>query len=334
MTTSARRGSAAAARRLRTQLTADTRPAPLSPELTGIVDGFLPRPPLAAQWPQLRPVVVEVLARSQIRGTDSFRKYLTHLGYFLAWAHGQGLPVAADTVVRHHTEEYTRVGMSDSSAKSRADRRARLRWLADQVNPQQTPDKGITVPRPTIKPPYSEPEMSQLVRVALTQPTAERSRKAALCIGLGAGAGLDSADLRGLRAAHIHDRGEDGVTIQVPGRTPRTVPVLARFEDLVRHGCNDMPRDALLLGRVEDRRNLAANALADVIVLGQCPRIEQSRLRSTWLATQLRAAVPLAALLQAAGLRSARTLPDLLPYLPPLHPADAERALRRGGSST
>ena len=60
-------------------------------------------------------------------------------------------------------------------------------------------------------------------------------------------------------------------------------------------------------------------------------RIEQSRLRATWLARLMTAAVPLQVVLTAAGLRSARTLADLLPHLPT--DADAHSVLRGAGSA-
>jgi hypothetical protein len=49
--------------------------------------------------------------------------------------------------------------------------------------------------------------------------------------------------------------------------------------------------------------------------------IEASRLRNTWLVAAMCAALPMADLLRAAGLRSARTIGDLLPYCPDADPA-------------
>lgn len=323
-----RRPSAAAARRLRGDLAAVAQRDRLPAHLGELLDGFQPRRELGDQWPRLRPVVEEVMTRSRIRTRNSFHKYLTHVGYFLVWAGAQGLPVDPATVVRTHVDEYCRVGMPTSSEKSRADRRARLRWLADQVNPSQAPDRGVPVARPSIKPPYTIAEMAHLVRVASTQPSAEKARQASLCIGLGAGAGLDAPDLRRLRREHITDDASGGLTVHVPGGNPRNVPVMHRYATLVRYGVAGIDPGQLLLGRVEERRNITGHAMAELVTLGDCPRIEQSRLRATWLATLMSQPVPLGVLLNAAGLRSARTLPDLLPYLPTADPCDASQALR------
>ena len=221
MTTKPRRVSAAAARRLRTEISTPPPAAALPAELEALLLEFGPGAPLNASWPRLRPVVAETLGRSRIRGTDSFRKYLTHLGYFLMWAEAQELPLAVATVVRAHTDEYTRTGMTASSEKSRADRRSRLRYLADQVNPHQAPDKGVTISRPVVKAPYTATEVAQILRVTATQPTPRQVRIAAVCVGLGLGAGLDSADFRGLRGEHIVDDPAGGLLV-ARARTDRS----------------------------------------------------------------------------------------------------------------
>jgi hypothetical protein len=283
--------------------------------LQQIVDRFRPQGPLAQHWDLVRPTVTQTLARSTLRGEATFRKHLTHLGYFVAWTAQQGLPLSPATVTRANVDEYTRIGMPHASGKSRADRRARLRWLADQINPGQAPDTGVPVARPSIRPPYIPEELATIRRVAQTQPTARQRRNLSTCVALGAGAGLDSADLRHLRSEHIVDCGAGGFLVHVPGLKARTVPVLASFEPLLRAAVLERPSGELLLGRREDRRNIAARAVSAAVLLGDCPRIVQSRLRASWLAELMRHRVPLAVIMRAAGLRSARTLGDLLPHL-------------------
>jgi hypothetical protein len=303
-----------------------------------MIDDFSPGPPISRIWPQVRSVVAEILAGSVVRGNDSFRKHLTHLGYFYAWASEHDLPLTAATLTRTNIEEYARTGMPDSTPKSRSDRRSRLRRLADRVHPEQSTGPHVEIERPRIRPPYTETQVQALVRTAWNQPSSERTRKAALCVGLGLGAGLDSSDFRGLRRQHIHieraDRGDGSLRAQVTvpgtatGSRTRIVPIRTEYVDLVARGVEGLGGDQLLLGRVEDRRNLAANALADVVVLGDCPRIEQSRLRATWLAALLMQPVRLDVVMAAAGLRTARTLPDLLPHLPAMDEAAAATVLR------
>jgi hypothetical protein len=339
-TRTGRRPNATRARRHR-QAALDARGgAALAPELAQALAQFRPHGPAAADWATLRPAVGDILARSRVRGADSFRKHLTHVTHFLRWATERDLPATAETLTREQVEEYARTGMTGSTAKSRADRRARLRRLADQLHPDTAVPAPI--PRPPIKPPYTGRELAQICRIARTQPTAAQRRALAACVGLGAGAGLDSTDLRHLRRQHIHPlaqcrtpghlghldprTGPDGAVliVHVPGARARSVPVRrGELTDLVLAGLDGLADDQLVLGRDEDRRNIAARAIGDATLLGDAPRIEQSRLRATWLAHLLRGRLPLPTQLRAAGLASARTLVDLLPHLDPPHdPAD------------
>jgi hypothetical protein len=87
------RPSAAAARRMRNAFpTTSPAPAELPQELEAVIERFKPKAPLVQEWRTLRPVVRQVLAQSAVRGPDSLRKHLTHLGYFYAWAAQRDLP--------------------------------------------------------------------------------------------------------------------------------------------------------------------------------------------------------------------------------------------------
>ena len=62
--------------------------------------------------------------------------------------------------------------------------------------------------------------------------------------------------------------------------------------------------------------------------------IDTYRLRSTWLVALMCSPLPLACLLAAAGLRSARTLTDLLPHCPDPDATDVEILLHLAGHTT
>lgn len=311
--------TAAAARRLRADLIAQHREDQLPPDFLDYLGGtYRPSAAVHTTWRAVEPLVRESLARSAVRGTESLKKHVTHLANFWTWALHQGLPLNVDaSLTRKHVDDYARIGMTTSTAKSRADRRSRLRALADAVHPEQAPGKGVTLPRQTMKPPYTPTEMSTIRRVVQVQPTIEKRRQLCLCVGLGAGAGIDSADLRQLSGDHVRDCGELGITVIVPGsqtREPRQVTVLREYEALVRVGTAGTEPSALLLGRKADRRNVAGAVFERASIVGDVPHLEQSRLRSTWLTTLMMRPVPLAVILHAAGLRSARTILELLPY--------------------
>jgi hypothetical protein len=136
-----------------------------------------------------------------------------------------------------------------------------------------------------------------------------------VCFGLGRGAGIDSPDLKLLGTTHIDDRGEDGICVHVPGARARTVWLLRSYEQLVRRGLVGLRPGQFLIGGVKYRRNVAAAIYADAILLGSLPKIEQSRLRSTLLSELITQPVPVAVIMTAAGLKTTRTLFDLLPHI-------------------
>lgn len=283
---------------------------------------YQPKGKVADKWSTIAPLVVASLTASNIRGLESLRKRTTDLAHFWVWQLAQQPQATATALTRATVEDYCRRGMPQSTDKSQADRRARLRNIADAIHPEQAPVKGTSLCRASVRPPYTAQEMAGLRRVAQVQPTAEKKRQLCLCVGLGAGAGIDSADLKLLHGRHVVDLGDAGIEVRVPGKRGRTVVVLREYEELVRLGVAGVRPNQLLLGRNPDRHNVAARIFERAAIYGAVPRPEQSRLRSTWLATQMGRPVPLGALMRAAGLTSARTLTDLLYYVE----ADAAQA--------
>ncbi len=331
---SPRKITAAEVKRRRQEIVAELH-APSVPLPAAFVEwlhnGYQPGLSLRPTLSQLLPLVESSLAESTIRGDESLRKHTTHLAYFWSWALERGLaPDVRATVIRVHVDEYCRVGMAGSSERSRGDRRSRLRKIADEINPESAPGKPVSVPRPSIRPPYPFAVMPEIVWAVQIQPTAERKRKGCLCVGLGAGAGIDSADLKLLALPHVDDRGKDGILINVPGDRKRTVAVLREYEPLVRAGLVGLSRKQLLLGREPGRHNVASRVFDDLALDPALPHLEQSRLRSTWLATLMCRPVPLAVIVAAAGLTSGRTLFDLIPFI---DAATDPSLLRDGGQA-
>jgi hypothetical protein len=71
-----------------------------------------------------------------------------------------------------------------------------------------------------------------------------------------------------------------------------------------------------LVGHESGGRNSPAAALDRGIWHG-APSVCASRLRATWLADLLTEPIPLAMILRAAGLQSARTISELMPHIDP-----------------
>ncbi|WP_344192677.1 hypothetical protein [Pedococcus aerophilus] len=311
--------SAAQAKRRRQELLEQKAgaPTPLPADFVHYVENvYKPRGPVVPRWEQVRPLVLLSLLGSNVTGTKSLKQHVTHVGHFWVWALKHGHPAdCRTTLTRSNVDEYTRVGMPNCKEKSRSDRRSRLRGLADHHNPADVPFKGVSISRAGIRPPYTQDEIDKICRVAKVQPTAEMRRKMCLCVAMGAGAGIDSPELKLLQRDHVLDEGECGIALCVPGPRARKVTVLREYEDLLREGLKGLTGSALLLGRLSNRHNVASDVFARATLLGSVPHLEQSRLRSTWMATLMTRPVPLAVLMDAAGVRTAGTLVELVPYL-------------------
>jgi hypothetical protein len=164
------------------------------------------------------------------------------------------------------------------------------------------------------------------------------AQRVAVCaaIALGAGAGLDTTDLRGLTPAHITTTTLPDCTsvtlVTVPGPRARTVPLRAAFTDLLRvaleaHTALGKGQHDLLIGRKPDRVNIMRPLTSRArTAAGEPIEVHQARLRNTWMVAAMCAPVPLAELMRAAGIISPRPVENLLAHCPTL-PQDAITAV-------
>lgn len=330
----ARRRRKPSARQMRLAVAAanaerETRAASLPESMrTYIREDYIPlEAAVRPHWDQLKGAVEATLASSSVRGEDSMRKHVTHLTYFFHWARTVALPLAPTTLTRPNVGRYDSEVLVEAGGSTRQTRRSRLMAMADQIHPDEAPVKGPPLAHRSVAPPYSLSEMAVIRRVAQVQPTRQLVRQLCLLVGLGAGAGIDSTDIKRLRESDVTDHGPDkGIEVHVTNlrrsrdntekRNRRTVWVLREYEDMVRIGLEGARRGHLLLGRDAERANVAASVFARAVLSKEVPELAQARLRSTWLATHLQRTTPLNVLLQAAGLTTARTLVDLLEHLP------------------
>ncbi|TWH03138.1 hypothetical protein L615_001200000070 [Nocardioides sp. J9] len=267
---------------------------------------------------QVRPFLVAAITASDYTGAELVRKYCNHLAQLACFALDRGVALQVEKLLTtEFIDEYIRVGMAQGSDHNRAERRRRLLALARNANPgPDAPPRLTPVGHSSVKPCYTPTEMALILRASKVQPSQARQRDLAIVVALGAGAGLDSIDIRDLRTDHIEDLGERGILIHVQGPRPRTVVLRARYEALLRKAIENLQPGQLLIGRKQDRRNTAARA-TERAALHNVPHIEPARLRATWLADLMTDTIPIAVILKAAGLKSARTLSELQPHLGP-----------------
>lgn len=331
-----KRPSMAAVARHLAEVEARPKTREMPAELTAVIDNYRPATVSGATMTKVRPFLHAAIAASALRGAESVRKHCNHLTQLACFALTRGVPLeVAPVLTTAFIDEYIRVGMAEDADHLRAERRRRLLAMATTVNPgPDVPARLTPVGHSAIKACYSPAELAVITRVCRVQPTEARQRDLAIVVALGAGAGLDSVDMRALRTDHVEDLDDAGVLVHVQGPRPRTVALRVRYEELLREAVAGLPAGALLLGHKEDRRNTAARA-TERAALHNIPHIEPARLRATWLADLMTDSIPLAVILKAAGLKSARTLSELQPHLAPwlehkgLNPSEA---VLRGGS--
>ena len=198
--------------------------------------------------------------------------------------------------------------------------RANLRFLARAVVPALAPaDRPL--PRERAKAPYSPAQIDGYLALAAAQPTAARRMRAAGLVCLGAGAGLIRADLRAVRGTDITCR-SGGVLVQVSGRRPRAVPVLARYHQPLLAAAAFAAAGLVTGGSDPARRNVTTPLTRALAGGTGLPRLDTSRLRATWLA-DCADRIGLAAFMHAAGITCSQRLGDLLATLNPGTEADA-----------
>lgn len=327
---------------------ADTSPPELIPagELTGeiaaAVDAFRPVGPAARTWPVTQDWC-RALARAYSPETaNAARSACTHIAGLLNWMvssphapGGAGLNLARLLTVGLCEAYDTHLASSGAPDGTRATVRSVLRRAIYRATPvEQRPAKIAYQP---VAAPYTAAECAALARLARNQPSDVLIREMCAIVGLGLGAGLDARDLRTLAPEQISEcstsSGEPLLLVTVLGERARVVPVRSRYEPLVRralelHQKAGRGRRAPLVGVKVDRRNVGSTVTGRAVTAtGTGVDIDLRRLRNTWLVEVMCAPVPLSVLLGAAGLRSARTLCDLLPHCPTADPEQVRELL-------
>ncbi|MHB1519183.1 MAG: hypothetical protein ACYCVN_13375 [Acidimicrobiales bacterium] len=224
-----------------------------------------------------------------------------------------GLDLLPDVLLHPSViERFILVGATGFSSPGQRTLRTNLRYVAARLERGSAPCP-TPLPRERAKPPYSDAEISAYLALASAQSTSARRHRAAGLICLGAGAGLIGADLRSVRGTDVMAR-SGGVVVDVGGRRPRVVPVLACYHPLLLASAG-FAGDGYLIGRSDpNRHNVTTPLISSLSGGSDLSRLETSRLRSTWLA-DVAEALGLNAFMSAAGITCSQRLGDLVASL-------------------
>jgi integrase len=273
-----------------------------------------PAPPQGAAFAR------QVVSQAAPAGRDRAKNLLWAAGKLAGWAIPLGLEPAPAVLLHPSVTGRFTAHAPGLSGPARRTLRTNLRFIARRVVPHLDP-ADAPLPRERAKAPYTAAEIAGFLALADAQPTLARRMRGAAMVCLGAGAGLIRSDLRAVRGTDICQQ-PGGVIVQVHGRRPRAVPVLAHYHAPLLAAAA-FAGEHLLTGGTGPARHNVSNPLTRSLTGGSgLPPLEGSRLRATWLAdcAQL---IGLPVFLHAAGITCCRRLGDIVATLDPGGESDA-----------
>jgi hypothetical protein len=286
--------------------------------------GYIARWRPSSLSPQAAAFARDVIAQVAPEGKERAKNLLWAAGKLADFGIGLGLDAVPEVLLHPSTaERFTRCAPGLSGVARRT-LRTNLRFIGRRVVPQLYP-QDMPLPRERAKAPYGPAEIAGYLALADAQPTPQRRMRAVGLVCLGAGAGLIRADLRAVHGTDVACR-SGGVIVTVRGARPRTVPVLARYQDRLLAAAASAGTGLICGGTDPGRRNITAPLTRSLAGGTGLPRLEGSRLRATWL-TDVAQLLGLATFMHAAGITCSQRLGDLLASLQPAAEADAVRLL-------
>lgn len=311
-------------------------PHPLRPIYKEWLDGYAPEAAdVAPHWQEVSDPVIDVVSRVQhVLSLRSFKRLTGTVAkaFANAAANNRSLDpasVLSEQNINWHVAQMR--GTDQTLATYRSDlRRAAKAWPGTGLvqRPIQRPHKKSETP-------YSRTNINTLTRIVTEQTDTDngtRAERTKLFFGLGIGAGIRSSEIRRLHRSCFR-RVDELLVIDVPevGQAARrTVPVLPEWAHFVEQGIES--KDGALTE--SEHKNHVGQTYVRIDTGSKHPPITQVRLRNTWLVMMMGSPdVSLATLLEVAGLRSARTLEDLVEFVPQDKPYDLLVDRARPGSN-
>lgn len=292
----------------------------------------------AAHWEHIGPFVLAVVADLHMPTVRKTKNYFTAVTAHVYWC-WQALGMDLDRQQIFQLDVIARFidgGCRHYADSTKASYRSRLSQVARQL--LTGPSRPIVLRSygkyDNASAPYTPSEVDHLDFWARHQRTEYRSINASVVLALCFGAGLTPAEVIALQARDVHVDAE-GVVLNVEGKRPRCVPMLARWEGLIADLATSALRDDQYLFS-SMRTGVGSPNLVNCF-LGECTdpptRLVPQRMRSTWIVGHLEAGVPPNVLLDASGIVSGEGLARYTKFVPHLDGADIRSLLRRGRAS-
>lgn len=310
--------SKAMARRIAAQYREQSSSSPklLSKDQTSYVHNFVCKSVKVEERDVAKKVFVEIMGRAaHIKSMTNFRKNASAVSGLIAWAIMMNRSLQWTDLMSHEViHDYSRFWQNAGYTDNKAHELRNLKLLASNLNPGlSAPPRVAAIGHRAVANPYSAAEMAAIVRIAETQINTNLTRQVAFLLGACRGAGAAATELRDLKGSSFEDLGEAGILITLgSGEHQRTIPIRQDWENMMRRGIEGLKPNSLALGKISNRRNIAGEIFERTVGLGiNAPKLDASRLRTTYIAELMSEAIPIQVILHATGLLSARTLTDL-----------------------
>lgn len=285
----------------------------------------------ADRWKLIDAFVLSAARTTAAATTQTADRLVVIAAPFVDWVvNVNGYP-AKDAIVFHPVmvrRYVTRDDVTWSDTTRRTYRSALIR-MSEVLVGEVALTFAPTAPQNTAAP-YDDLDLHLLESWARGQATSTRRRSAGVVLALCAGAGLKANEVLQVRRNNI-TVDADGVLVQVASNT-RTVPLLARFEPLLRDSIADVEPDRWVFGSPK-RTKHGISTLTTFIYdtdRGNEPDPVTTRMRNTWLITHLIARTDMRALMTAAGVTKFEHLDQLVAHVPALDAASYRSQLRAG----
>lgn len=279
-----------------------------------IVAGYQPHPTSMSRsdWDRVRPLVVGFVSATLPCSASSAQQRMRVTGQYLLWCVRSGFGLDPEAIFTEDMVE-SYFAEADVTDRARATYRSHLRVVA-KANTR----KAIWTPTPQMRPhvrastPYTARDVRLFVALVPQQSTPLRRRLLDCVLHLGLGWGLSSSEMLPLEPGHVRRDG-NLVIAHVRGRD---VPARQEWADGLWRLVSETKTDRILGDRVSQKPALE-QLLSGVVIPSYLPSLRAPRLRATWMVDVLNdAGLNFAEFLTVSGLKSARSIEDLVPWIP------------------
>lgn len=289
-------------------------------------------------WQRVGPSVLALVAAVLPASEDAAARYLNVSAKLAVWCDQQGgEPDPAQWLERTSIDRFCVEGCRDLSPRTAINYRSILHQLRESVEWD-----GRSEPRPVRivgarsnpKAPYTHTEMAAIRSWLCGLPTPQQRHDAASLVSLGAGCGLAADEILQVYPRNVRLLDSGMVVVDVPGSRSRLVVCRRSWEGSLAdtQGAVSESRYIFRPGRESASKNGISHWLDKLPHHPSVGRVSTARLRTTWLVELLNERLPLAVIVQAAGLTTLQSLSPYLRYLDATS-ADAAARMMRGASA-